>query len=158
MAKLGDIKKLLDQLVSGMQSQTMLKKLGLIGVRTIQKRTREGVDVDGRAFQPYSEKYAEKRILAGLPTHIVNLEFDDVDGMLQQVEHIVASDLKSVHIDITDPQKKKLASYHDELGVAKAGENIRHFWGLSDDEQKDIGDIVAADLNDLLSDLVDKYN
>jgi len=158
MAKLTDVKKILNGLIADLQSQKELNKLGLAGIRKIKDRTRKGIDVDGSAFQPYSTNYAEKRASFGLPTSIVNLEFNDIDGMLSKVDHVVANDFKSVAIDILDPRKKRLASYHDELGVGKAGQNIRHFWGLSSEDEKDIAEIVAADMTRLLNALTDKFS
>ncbi len=153
MADFNDIKRLLDFLIDGLHSQEQMNKVGLAGIRKIQERTREGTDVHGRPFKPYSDNHAERREELGLPTHIVNLEMDDISGMLRRVDHIVAADFESVAVDITDEQKRLIASYHNELGVGKTGENIREFWALSAEEEEDIAKIVQRDTDQLLTDL-----
>lgn len=50
----------------------MMRDIGLLAREMIVTRTRAGVDVDGQAFEPYSEGYAEAKRKA-LGTSAVNL-------------------------------------------------------------------------------------
>lgn len=154
MADLMDVKKILDDLIGNLQNQAQLSEIGIASERIIRKRTRTGRDIEGRPFKPYSDAYAEKRLELGLPVDKVDLVFDDQFGMIRNIDHKVASDLKSVSLDIADARKKKIASYHNELGVGKRGENLRPFWGLGKKGEEDIsklvGEKMVAKLNELL--------
>ena len=125
MANLSDIEEILSGVLNSLNSQIELNKLGLAGTKRILDRTRKGIDVDGRPFKPYSDRWAEVREENELPTHVVDLTFSDIEGMLRKVDHTVSNDLKSVAIDIEDPEKRLIASYHDELGAGGL-ERVRH--------------------------------
>lgn len=140
--ELNKIPKLLHGIIKALHSQTLMNALGLAAIRRIKERTRKGQDVEGRSFQPYTEKYAAKRRVEGLPTHPVNLEWNDIDGMLQKMDHTIFRNFSGVEVDFTDPDKRKLASYHNKLGVAKKGKNIRHFFDLNDDDIEAIAELI----------------
>jgi len=131
-----------------LHSRANLNLLGLAGIRLIKQRTRQGKFLPGSSsggadypYTQYSERHAERRARAGLPTHVVNLEFDDVAGMLQNVDHIVAADLNSVSIDIIEEGKKRIAGYHHETGAGKS-RVIRKFFDLSPEDREEIAKIV----------------
>lgn len=147
------IEKVLTTALDRLESDRLLNKLGLAGIRKIKSRTRQGKDFEGKAFQKYSAGYKKKRQDAGLPTHLVNLEFDDINGMLQTMDHIIAADRKSVALDFTDEDKRTIASYHNELGAGKSKVK-REFFGLNEDDQKDISKIIADDLVLILRSLI----
>lgn len=153
MADFDDINAILKDLLLSIRSEEQLTKLGLQAQFQIKDRTRKGIDVEGRPFQPYSEKYRKFRQAIGLPVDVVNLQLNDIDGMLRKIDHEIANDLESVSVDIDDPRKREIASYHNELGVAKRGENIRHFWDLNREEREEIAGIVEKDLEQLLANL-----
>lgn len=44
--------------------QALMREVGLQAIRMIQARTRQGRDVDGRAFQGYSSGYAQQKARA----------------------------------------------------------------------------------------------
>jgi hypothetical protein len=73
--------------------------------------------------------------------------------MMHKMDHVVFKNFSGVEVDILDPEKRKIAAYHDSEGVGKSGANIRHFFGLNDQDESDIGEIVATDINDILTDL-----
>jgi hypothetical protein len=152
MAELNDVPDILEKLQRRLFSRALLNKIGLAGIRLIKARTRLGIDVKGAAFEPYSDGWAIIRQAHNLPTAYVNLEFNDIDGMLKKIDHVVAADLESVEIDILDPDKRKIASYHNDLGAGKSHVK-RRFFDINQQEMKKIDELVEADLNLLLADL-----
>jgi len=149
------IKHALETIIAGLQSQTMMNKLGLAQIRNIKDRTRRGVDLDGRTFKPYNEDYAERKFrLTGIPTHVVNLTFDDISGMMQQIDHVIASDFSKVELQILDPEKRKIASYHNETGAGRS-RVIRKFWGINQTDEDALLKIVGHDLELLVQKLPD---
>ncbi len=145
---LGRISAILNNFWNELHSRALLNRLGLAGIRLIKVRTRSGKFLPGSSsggadypYTRYSERHAERRARAGLPTHVVNLEFDDIAGMLQNVDHIVAADLNSVSIDIIEEEKKRIAGYHHETGAGKS-RVIRKWFDLSSEEQEEIAEIV----------------
>jgi len=147
------MKKALQTILAGLQNQTLLNKLGLAQIRKIKDRTRRGLDLSGKTFKPYNEKYAERKFkTTGIPTHVVNLTLDDISGMLQQIDHLVATDFSNVEILFRDPRKRKLASYHNELGAGRS-RVIREFWGVNSQDEKDLLDLIGHDLELLLQKL-----
>jgi len=154
MANFADIIKTLNGIIGGLQNQTMLNKMGLAAIRRIKERTRAGLDVEGNTFapaktakpgSPYSPAHAKKRELLNLPTAFVNLEMDDIGGMLQKVDHRVFPALDGVELDITDPRKKRIMKYTSFEGVGK-NKIVRKSWGINDQDKKDIADLVARQL------------
>lgn len=149
------IKRALQTIIAGLQSQTMMNRLGLAQIRNIKDRTRRGVDLDGRTFKPYNEDYAERKFrLTGIPTHVVNLTFDDISGMMQQIDHVIASDFSKVELQILDPEKRKIASYHNETGAGRS-RVIRKFWGINQTDEAALLKIVGHDLELLVQKLPD---
>ena len=173
MAEPEDLHKILMGIVHGLMSQRELNKLGLAMARIIQKRTREGKDVEGKMFQPYSERYKRRRVAQGLAVHPVDLTVDAVAGMIAGITPTVDSSLTKVVLDIEGKQSgsrrrdtsgrfvkggkslshRTLASYHDELGAGKS-KVVRHFWGISEDDQKEyLIPLIEKDANEILADL-----
>lgn len=158
MGQLKDVPPLLIEVINRLQAAEVLNRMGVAGERIIQKRTREGIDVEGRPFKPYSDAYAKKRDDNQLPVTPVTLSWDQYSGMMKKIESIVAADTKSVSLDITDEEKKKIMYYHSEKGVAKEGENIRKAWDLSDEEEKKIVKIAEQEADLILADLSAAFN
>lgn len=161
MAKLTDIKNILDDLLAGFENQNLLNKLGLGAISKVRRRTLKGIDVEGKPFEDYTDDYADFRESIGLPVDVVSLQASnasDDSSMLNRIAHKVAGNLKSVDIDIDDPEKREIASYHDSLGVGKTGNKIRHFWDVNEKERGELLDIVETDINDLLLDLTREAN
>lgn len=126
----------LDKLIQAIQNQTLLNKLALGAEFIIKQRTRRGVDVDGDAFQDYSESYKKVREKNALPTHPVNLTFDYASGMMQKVDHVVMADLSSVSVLINDPEKELIGQYHNSMGAGKS-KVIRKWWGIKSEAEKE---------------------
>jgi len=142
----------LDYVIEAFKNQKLWDQVDLAVIRIIKKRTREGKDVDGVNFKPYSEGYKRKRQLNALPTHIVNLQFDDIKGMLQNVTHEVDNDFEASKVFIGDAEKELIASYHNEKGAGK-GHVIRKFWGVSESEEEKIQDIAAVEVAKIIKSL-----
>jgi len=140
------------KLLSALRNQTLWNKLGLAGIRLIRKRTRKGTDVDGKPFKKYSKGYAKKRAKAGLPTHPVNLQFADVGSMLMSIDHIVYNNFEGVSVLFGDPAKEKLATYHNIDGAGKS-KVIRKFWGLNESEEKQLADLAAREIENIIKKL-----
>lgn len=126
--------------------------LGLGAIKLIQQRTREGIDVDGNRFKPYSTGYKKLREKAGLGTDIVNLKFSKYFGMLHEINHVVAQDLSSVSVLIDDTDKAEIAKYHNVMGAGK-GKVIRKFWGLSPEEEKALTELTELEIQNVLKSL-----
>jgi hypothetical protein len=136
-----------------LQMQKLLNYLGTQVTSIITSRTRLGLDVEGSEFQDYSKAYLKYRIREGKPVHPVQLTFDDYFGMIHKIEHKVFNSLDGVEISIYDKDKKRIASYHNDLG---AGRNhvIRKFWGISDKEEEKLVKLANKKASDLLDTLV----
>lgn len=119
----------LDAFLTALKSQKLLNKLGLGAEHIILDRTRKGLGADGTPLQGYSESYKKVRERAGLGTGKVDLYFDHVDGMLLHVDHVINNNFESVRVYINDPEKSKIAGYHDKYGAGKK-KIIRHWWGI----------------------------
>jgi hypothetical protein len=159
MAEFDDIKTVLDGFLSGLRNQTLLNKIGLAGIRLIKKRTREGIFLEGSSpgHTTYSEGHKKKREKAGLPTSIVNLQFDDIDGMLTEVDHVILNSFEGVAIDIMDEEKREIGYYHNVSGAGKS--RIKRVWfDLDDAERQQIVDLVEGEASDLINRLVAKLD
>lgn len=158
MTDLSKIKEALREILGTFESQKLLNKIGLAQLRNIKSRTRKGLDLFGRPFKAYTDEWKERKsIVYRMPNHPVNLTLDDVSGMLSPVEldHIVSNDLKSVELYFRTPAKRKLAGYHDQEGVGKS-KVIRRFWGVSEEDEKSLTDIIVKDLELKLQELTEK--
>jgi len=157
MSDFSKIRAALFAVLSEFHSVKLLNKLGLQQIHHIRQRTQSGIDLEGRPFKPYNEQYAERKFAeTGIPTHTVNLTFNDVDGMLSplKLNHAINADLTAVELLFTDPEKRKLASYHDQLGAGRS-RVIRRFWGVNEGDEKVLGEIVEQDLNLVLQRLTE---
>jgi hypothetical protein len=106
-------------------------------LRIIKKRTREGKDVRGASFRPYSAGYRRVRQRANRPTSPVDLIFSNAGGMLDSIEGFINQDLTKLSIEFNKPDKERLAYYHNISGAGK-GKVIREFWGLSEEESEKV--------------------
>jgi hypothetical protein len=55
----------IDQILPPSVREAVLRKVALMAIGMIKRRTKAGVDVEGRPFKPYSMGYAEQRRKAG---------------------------------------------------------------------------------------------
>lgn len=141
----------LRDLTAGLKNQRTLNKVGLAGTRKIKKRTRSGVDYLGNTFAEYSESHAKRRAAKGLPTSKVNLKFELYDSMLDYLDHEVSSSLDQVTILVDDDEKEEIAKYHNKEGAGKS-KVIREFMGLTEDDEKEIAELIGEDIDELLND------
>jgi hypothetical protein len=58
----------IDEIVPPLARKALLQQLGLLQIGRIKRRTKDGVDVNGNPFAPYSPRYAEQRKRAGWST------------------------------------------------------------------------------------------
>jgi len=121
--------------------------------RYIKQRTRKGRDVEGKPFAKYSKAHAKRREKLGLPTSVVNLQMDDINGMMVSLDHTVNTNLNAVHVFIKGRRSQgrrrftnmQLAKWHSVDGVGKK-RVVREFWGLNDDEQERILRYIGSDI------------
>lgn len=155
MSDFAKIKTALQTIIDGLQSQATMNKLALAQTRKIKDRTRKGVDLERKPFKPYNEDYARRKFKqTGIPTNVVNLTFDDISGMMTQIDHVIANDFSSAELLILDPEKRKIAGYHNELGAGRS-RVIRTFWGISKEDEDDLLNLLGKDLELLLQKLTD---
>lgn len=67
--------------------KALMREVGQMAIRAIQARTRQGRDVKGQSFAPYSPAYEKRKADAGVGTGTVNLTVSgDMLNALQIVE------------------------------------------------------------------------
>ena len=149
----GKINELLDGAIVGLQNQQLLNRLGLAQIRNIQKRTRIGKDLTGKAFKAYTDDYrARKEAIQGIPANVVNLKLDETDGMLASLDHKVSNDLKSVELLFTNDRASRIAGYHNETGAGKSRVK-RPFFGVNDEERAGIAELIGQEMELILQEL-----
>ncbi len=127
--------KKINSLTNNLRSQKLQDNIGLSAERLIKKRTRKGIDIHGRTFRPYSRSHARKRERRGLSSSTVNLVWSETDGMMTKMDHLVARNHDKILVYFRDPQKRRLARYHNTMGAGKS-KIKRQFFGLSADDEK----------------------
>lgn len=139
------------QITEFFKNQKLLNQVGLAYRTLVLRRTRQGKDIEGNTFQPYSAGHASLRQRLGEPTHVVNLQMDHIQGMLHQVGHSVTmgTDFASVEAWIQDPEKAKIGRYHHVQGAGKS-KVIRKWWGLSNEQETKMEDTITSNLNEIL--------
>lgn len=101
----------------------------------IQKRTAEGEDVDGKAFEPYSPAYAAARSAAGHPANVVNLFF--TGSMMSSMDFEISRDKVDLFFtNSTDPTgtRNPLKAYFLN--------QKRTFFALSEEDIQGVVDLV----------------
>lgn len=145
-----EIRAWVDKVLKTVQNQRILHKIGLAARFMIRNRTMHGKDIHGRKFKSYTKQYARKRQRHNLPVHPVTLTWDAHTGMLKKISHKVTNKFKSVKIYFTDSEKEQLARYHNYLGVAKKGQNLRKFWGFSEKEEDKLDDALEETIFEIM--------
>lgn len=135
----------------GVLTLEVLTKVGEAYEVIVRNRTRQGRDLHGKTFKPYSPGYKRIRERAGEPTHPVNLTMDHFTGMLASIDHTVFNDMSGVQAYIEGDSKAQIARYHAIEGAGKS-KVIREFWGLSDEESNKIRDLIETELDKILND------
>ncbi len=105
--------------------QKALFKTASTGLNMIQDKTAKGVDVDGRPFKPYSEKYAFFRAKNGR-TH-VNVDLNFTGQMMANMS--VKANSKRAEIFFLRPSEGKKAFYNNKT---------REFFGFSRLQEKQL--------------------
>jgi len=146
---LNGLLKKLDKIAADFTNQRTMNRVGLMGVRFLKDRTRKGRDVQGRPFKPYSEEHARRRAKLNLPTNVVNLEMNDIDGMMSSIDFEVSRDFSTTTFLLTKPDKEQLMNIHSFLGAGKS-RVIRQVWGFSDKEHEKMIRTIADDLKKLV--------
>ena len=137
----------LDQLKSRIPSATgkALSRTGVFLENAIKDRTRKGRDFRGRAFRPYSPKYAKQRAKEGRTT-TPNLFRSG--QMLGNMSFKTLSKTKG-QIFFPNRQQNLKAFYNDTLGVGKA-QIKREFFSVGKKEEdkavKIFTDTIIRDL------------
>jgi hypothetical protein len=119
-----------DKLLKALHSQKLMNELGLAVIQIIKERTRRGSDIEGKSYGEYSKSYIKVRERHGLPTSPVTMTFDDVSGMMQKIDHLVATDFSNASVFIDDRAKEQIARYWNMEGAGRK-KMIRTFWGIS---------------------------
>jgi len=161
VAELRDISLVLEGFLERMHSKEHLDRRGIQIVDIIKRRTRSWRDIFGARFEDYSTPYkfwrtSQSPKLAVRPggNNVDSMMVvDSTDGMMQQIKFDSYPEKGLVEVDVKNAGKKKLASYHNILGVGKSGAHLRKWWGLADKEAwwlagqiEDEGEHVLADL------------
>lgn len=110
-------------------------------IREIDKRTKSGVDVDNRAFAPYTPEYKRDKVDRRKRQNTVNLE--DTGEMLAAMTHEVKIQKGIIGIIkfATALAARKARGHMEGLGSKKV---IRRFFALSKSQEQKISDNVRA--------------
>lgn len=141
--------------------ETLMREIGDLVLRKIRTRTEQGIDVDGRAFQPLSEPYRKRKqkeigssradltvsgrmlndmAVTEVTKNRVTLGFKSQGGgssggtFIQRSRSLGAADK---------------AYYHNETGAGKSGVK-RRFFALSEKDEDDVQKAVDAYLDRVL--------
>jgi len=138
----------LNRILNALKDQQIYNLAGVGAMRLLLKRVREGKSLTGGKFKGgkgYSEGHKKKRKVAGLPTDVINLEFNDYEGMLKGIQYDIDPAAFAVNLEIPNARDNQIAYYLSESG---AGINKVKFpfWGLNSDEQKQITALVEDTL------------
>lgn len=121
----------------GVIDRQLMGEIGTFVTYAILDRTAKGEDVHGQPFDPYSARYKLFKAKAGHPAEIVNLYF--TGSMLSSLTHEASQ--KQVRIFFQNTTDKSGSS-----NPAKAFflNEKREFFGVSEEEEEEIRDIVQA--------------
>jgi len=136
----------LQKIAGNFQDQQRMHEAGLRAQRYIKKRTREGRDVDGAPFKAYSKAHKKTREKLGLPTTIVNLQMNDIDGMMVSVDHTVNRSFTQVHVFIKGRRSENGKTFTNMQLMQWQHDKGREAFGLNDDEGKKITRYIADDI------------
>lgn len=135
----------LDRIFTAVENpdRSLLTEIGEYMRFRIQKRTAEGKDVDGKAFEPYSPAYAAYRDETGHPSGTVNLFF--TGSMMSSMDFDIAAGKVEMFFQGTQ----------DPSGVSNAAKAFwlnekRTFFSLSEDDVQGITDIVNEYYNKVI--------
>jgi len=114
---------------------TLMGQIGAYLMFAIKTRTGEGEDAQGRDFRPYTDRYAEYRAKAGLPTSWVDLFF--TGSMMSSMTFKASS--KSVRLFFMNTEDKEgvknpAKAYYNQMD--------RDFFSISADEVEVIEKMV----------------
>ncbi len=132
-----------DNLGGGMFSRNLMNEVGLKVIFFIQKRTSEGVDVDGRRFDEYSPKYKLFRQAKGHSGDRVNLFF--TGSMLSAMTHSATDFEAKIFFQNTTDR----SGARNPLKAFVLNEK-RNFFALSAEEREDIEDMVNEHIAQLM--------
>jgi hypothetical protein len=130
-----EIQAAFSKLARGVVTPAMLMEAAKIIHTGILERTAKGVDADGKAFPPYSEKYAARREARGRPTSKVDLFF--TGQMLGAVTERVVSG-NEAHVFFADTQQAAKAHGHTTGWRGKKPSKERRFFAVGDQDVKKI--------------------
>ncbi len=149
----------LENILNAFKNSELFNKLGLGSIRLIKKRTREGIDLHGSPFKPYSVQYAKKRNREGKQTDVVQLIYDDYFGMVSRIDHVISRNLESVSVIIDSlksepdkPSKAEIAKFHNESGAGKS-KVIREFFGHNPEEEKQLAELTNLEIKNIIQKL-----
>ena len=129
--------------------ETVLKRIGKIIAGNIVKRTQfENVDVNKKAFRPYSEKYTDYKQKKGGSGNIVNLTSVESHPHMMSGIDIVNVDNNSVEVGFSDQNFIERANYNE---TRKGRE--REFMGVNEDDSKQIDDTISDYIDNELNNL-----
>ena len=113
-----------DKLTKTINSAMLMERIAAFAWTRIKRRTKKGVDADGKAFDGYSEKYKKKRAAKGLRVNIVDLyDSGDMYGSGRQEIGSLRAKLFFAH------EGAARAAGHT-LGYASGGLPVRNFFAL----------------------------
>jgi len=113
----------------------------------LKQRTEEGLDYEGRRFEPYSEKYKKIRRKKGKKTGAVDLRMSG--RMPGSMETRVDPTGTSSVLYFKGAKEKEVAFCHNEEGVGKKKVK-REFFNLSDEDQKRLEKLIGSHIDKVL--------
>jgi hypothetical protein len=121
----------------------LLSELGEAVVKIIRERTAGGIDVEGRAFQPYSEGWEKERRKRGKAKAPVDLNFKG--NMLASLKANVNTTGCEVVVSFENAKEAEKANFHNVSGAGSSRVR-RQFLGLTNREVDSLEEFLKSRL------------
>jgi len=128
-------------LAHAFEDRAILNRVAFLVRQIIEERTEQGRFINDNQ-KPYNPVYANRRLVRGLQTHAVNLEFSA--AMFGSFDHNLNIKDLEIELGFNRLEMAKLASYHDTYGAGR-GKVVREFLGLTEPEQKEVADYILQE-------------
>jgi len=137
------LKRFIDRLSGGIKSTRLMSEIATFLITSIKLRTARGEDVDGNTFDPYSKRYAMFRAAQGHPINKVTLFFSG--SMMSSMDYKATSDTANIYFLNTE----------DRTGTSNPNKAYwlnkkREFFAISEEDQREIENMVDDNLDNLL--------
>lgn len=136
---LDELNKKLRRVRRFLENKSIWREIGTYLVASIKDRTSKGKDVDEKDFIPYSPGHLRTRSKKGLPTNTVDLFF--TGSMMASMNYDASAEEVRIFFK---PGTDKTGSSNPEKAFFL--QQDREFFGISDEDVKEVMEIVEQEL------------